>query len=415
MVPITTRLELTSRGSDWVRQFDVTDRELAQRLLSGLTLVSHSVFDRSIDRLIRLKASEIPGPIALYAAREISNRRKGFSLRGDKAKRQTKTKRATIDAVGRGPDVGSEARVASTIRSIAKSEPTKFLNHPTIEVMREARCRAVFVVDDIVGSGKRTRDFIDALWVDRSLRSWWSLKRIRFVAIAYTGSNIGIRHVLRARCHPSYLVDRGCPTFHNLPWTPKLVGDIISLCDRYGRYTSKPNFALGYRHTMAALVFEHGAPNNVPAILWAPETRKAPWKPLFPSRTVLPEEKSAFPPEVIRRDPITVLIDVGQARLAQARISKPNEIDETTLTVLAFAQKGVRSTEALSFATGLSQEACADVLDKCVRWGLLTPTHRLTPTGVSELHGARRVGRLGPTVAEKGDEDYYPRSLRRSV
>jgi hypothetical protein len=415
VMPITTRLELTSRGSEWVRQFDVTDRELAQRLLTGLTLVSHSVFDRSIDRLIRLRASEIPGPIALYATRETSNRGERFSLRGSESKRRSKTKRAIIDAVGRGPDVGSEARVASTIRSIAKSEPKKFLNHPTIEAMREARCRAIFVVDDIIGSGKRTRDFIDALWADRSLRSWWSLKRIRFVAIAYTGSNVGIRHVSRARCHPSYLVDRGCPTFHNLPWTTKLVRDIISLCDRYGRYTSKPNFALGYHRTMAALVFEHGAPNNVPAILWAPETGETRWKPLFPSRTVLPEEKSAFPPEVVRRDPISVLIDVGQARLAQARITKPSEVDETTLTVLAFAQKGVRTTEALSFATGLSQEACAAVLDKCVRWGLLTTTLRLTSTGVSELHGARRVGRLKPTVADKGDEDYYPRSLRRSV
>jgi hypothetical protein len=413
--PISTNLELTLRAQEWIAQFDVVDREAARRLISGLTLVSHSVFDRSIDQLIRLRASEIKGPIALYAVRETAGQVEPFSLRKKPGQPHRGTRRNTIDALGRGADVGSEARVAATIRNIAKSEPTKFLNHPTIEAMRRARCHAIFVVDDFIGSGKRTRQFIDALWADRSLRSWWSLKRITIVAIAYTGSSRGIRHVLRARCHPTCSIDRGCPTFYNLPWKRTLIKRAISLCNRYGSYTSKPGLALGYGNTMAALVFEHGAPNNSPAILWAPETQEANWKPLFPSRTVLPEEKSAFPPELVRRDPISVLLDVGQARLAQAISTRPGEIDETTLTVLAFAQKGVRTTEALSFATGLSQKECAAILAKCIAWSLLTPTVRLTRAGVSELQVARRVGRLKTDIATRGEEDYYPKSLRRTV
>ena len=67
---------------------------------------------------------------------------------------------------------------------------------------------------------------------------------------------------------------------------------------------------------------------------------------LFPGRTVLPLESSAFPPEIVRRDPVTLLVEAGQQRLAE-RIERPVSISRDTLLVLAYAEKGIRTSGAL--------------------------------------------------------------------
>jgi hypothetical protein len=108
-------------------------------------------------------------------------------------------------------------------------------------------------------------------------------------------------------------------------------------------------------------------------------------------------------------------MEAGQARLARAITSVRPPISEDTLLVLAFAARGIRGTGALTFATGLSNQQCAQIIRDCVQWGFLTITHRLTNAGFAELEASRKVKKLRIPVAPKGEEEYYPKMLRKTT
>jgi hypothetical protein len=402
---------LTAHGQRWLEQFDAADREAARRLVAGLTLVSHSAFDRALDRLIREQAASVNGAVALFAAREVDPSESYF------VQAATEQQAEGVDAVGRGPDIGSEGRVAGLLRNMARSDPTKFLNHPTVHEMRDAKCKGILVADDLIGSGERTAEFLHSIWQDRTIRSWRSFGYLKhFLAVAYAGTPTGIRVVEKTRCKPRVEIDRESPTFDKLPWTPDLREQVADLCRKYASCTSEPRAALGYRRTMAAIVFEHGCPDNVPAILWASRENGHRWHGLFPGRTVPPAEKSAFPANISQQSPSELLHDAGQARLARADLfSKRNRPDTNTLMVLALVAKRVRETGPLSFATGLSNHECARLLEKCIASDFLTNTLRLTATGRAELDHARRRRSIDVRVPQKGEECYHPQQLRRAT
>jgi hypothetical protein len=410
--PKSHHLLSTQRGRGWLAQFDSADLAVAERLVDSLTLVSHTAFERSLVQLIETLAAKVDGPVALYATREIDPSRSYFDA---PAPANGKNKHpSSIDAVARGADLGSEARIAAMIRNLARAQPQKYLNHPGIDVMRKARCRTVMVIDDFIGSGKRTFEFIKAIWQDRSIRAWWSLGYIQFLAIAYSGTDTGLRRVRRARCRPQTEIVRSCPTYKTMPWPASIRDAFMQLCRKYARRTSRPRMGLGYGGTMAALIFEHGSPNNAPAILWAPSNDNRRWKPLFPDRTVLPPEASGFPPEIAGRDLTTVLLEAGQKNLAlSGALSRRGRTGATVLVVLALVAKGIRKVSALGYATGLSSRDCARVLDRCVRWGFLTQTYRVTAAGIAELRHARTITSATTGIPPRGEDDYYPKQLRR--
>lgn len=405
---VALRLPNTDRGRAWLSQFDAEDQELATRLLGALTLVSHSAFERALQALLLSEAEKVDGPVALYATRESEPDVDYFDTMAD-----PDDPFAALSSVAEGADLGSEARIATLIRNLSKASPEKLLNHPSLETLRAKRARSIFVVDDIIGSGKRTSDFLRSMWQSASITSWHSRHQIGFRAVAFTGTDMGIRRVGALRSKPLIVIARDCPTFSDLPWNGEIEDAITALCDRYGRRTSRPRMRLGFAETMAALVFEHGCPNNTPSILWAPQSAKSNWRPLFPDRTVLPEVASAFPPDILARDPVAILTDMadGETQVPPAILGDA-PLGMTTTTVLALVANGVRSRAALSFATGYDAWACTELLDRCVARGYLSATLRLTAAGRAELSSdGRSVDRLG-RVPPIGDDDYYPKQLR---
>lgn len=398
----SSHLALTARGITWVDQFDATDREAARTLIEALTLVSHNAFERGLTKTIVRLAEQTSGPVALYATREWDPAEPYFPDDND-----------PIDAVDAGNDLGSEARIAAIIRNLARAEPGKFLNHPTIEEMRTARCRALCVVDDFVGSGERTSEFLSAMWLNRTLRAWRSLKLIAFHVVAFSATARGVRRVEQTAAKPAVHLRRDCPTFHEMPWSPAMRRSMLGLLRRYAVRTSQPNVATGYGQAAAALVFEHGCPDNCPSIFWAPSTAQSAWQPLFPRRSVLWAEASAFPPEIARRDPVVIMIQAGQKRMAESgALAGKGAIGPNVLMILGLAAKGIRSKAALSHATGLEADTCAQLVEACVAAGLLTPNFHITRTGAAELASASRNRLLKPKVPEPGSDVYYPRQLR---
>jgi hypothetical protein len=407
MRDINQKLLLTQRGQEWLEQFDPEDAEAASQLVWGLTLVSHSAFERDLSRRILDAAAQVGSPVAIFAAREITDT-DDFDC-----KLNVIDGSSNVDSVNPGSDIGSEGRVAATIRSICRTKPSQLLNHPNKGEMLATKCDAIIVVDDLIGSGDRVYYFLNALWRNLSLRSWKSRSNIRFIVVAYASTEKGCERVTSHRCSPEVIYGRICPTLKSVPWSDSKKNAVSSLCKQYGRNVAAWRFVLGYGRSSALLVFEHGCPNNVPAILWSGPMVKKQWVPLFPAKAVLPPETSAFPPEIARRDPIDLLVDAGQARLANA-FPVILGLSHETLLILAFAEKGIRTLAAISFATGKTESECANALKNCIQWGLLTHRLRLTSAGIAELRAAERKSRI-KEIAPVGNDSYYPQMLRKAT
>ncbi|MBL29066.1 MAG: hypothetical protein CMM50_16150 [Rhodospirillaceae bacterium] len=399
----------TERGKDWLAQFDAADQEAARKLVTSLTLVSHSGFERVTQQALEDASAENEHPIGFFAVREADPTRSYFDQFVDPDS-------GKVNALVSGSDHGSEARAASGIRNYCKTAPDRLLNHPALDEMRKMRCRTVVLVDDFIGSGKRTSEFIDALWTDPTFVSWLSLHYVRIVVVAYSGTEKGIKRVERHKAKPALVIERDCPNIKVMPWRQSLRDAVIDVCKRYARRTCKNWFWDGFGHELTTLVFEHGCPNNVPAILWAPATAKTPWAPLFPNRVIMAGEKSVFPPEIDRGDALVTLLDVGQDKLASSgQLTRRGVNGELILLVLALIAKGQRRQCTLSFATGLNRQTCAEIMQRCVKWGFLTPSFRLTDRGRAELAAAREQGKVYAGVLDRGDANYFPQQLRRAA
>lgn len=404
-------LAYTVKGIDWLAQFANADKEIAREMLAALTLVSHSAFERALNKLIRDVAGDIKGPVALFAVREIDPKetRSFFEIANHSE--------SELNAVGDGSDLGSEARIAALIRDICKSDKAKFLNHPTISQMRQKKCRAIIVVDDLIGSGRRTEAFLDSLWRNRTIRAWKSRKYLQFHSVAYSATLSGLKVLKHSKCAPLVKTERDCPTIHTIPWPDNKKDQLTTISRYYGKQTSRPSMSLGFENTFAMMVFEHGCPNNLPSILWAPKEGKSSWDPLFPNRSVLPDEKSVFPIEITRRDSITTLVEIGMAHIkAKSLLNKANNpLSENELIVLALFSKRITTLASIGFALGLSNQESGNLIEDCISRGLLTPSLRLTDLGKMELKLLKKGKGTYGQVAEFVEEPYYPKSLRGHI
>tara|TARA_R110002124_G_scaffold247289_2_gene412358 strand:- start:66 stop:1319 length:1254 start_codon:yes stop_codon:yes gene_type:complete len=407
--PEATKLALSVEGVKWLEQFSEVDRRLARDVLSSLTLVSHNEFERTIEELVLERAETINGVVALFAVREMDFGVDYFSgLNGANGQEH-------VDAVGRGADIGSEGRIASIIRDIAKSNPNKFLNHPSVESMRAHKCRALMLVDDLIGSGRRARSFAHSLWINPTIKSWASLKYIETIFVSYALANAGRRIAESSPMGGTCYFARFCPALVDFQ-PPKLIPFIHDLFRTYGNKTSKPHLCSGYKKSAALLVFEHSCPNNVPAILWAPSTPKKPWVPLFPNRVVQGETRSVFPQELTSHTPVDVMLSAGYAKaaLVSDRVYSHASSKEI-VALLALISKGVKTPSSICFSMRTTIKAANMLVESCISRGLLTQRYRLTALGRSVLRGAMKSNhRAKRPLPNLGNDMYYPSSLRRS-
>lgn len=137
---------------------------------------------------------------------------------------------------------------------------------------------------------------------------------------------------------------------------------------------------------------------------------------MFPQRSITTDTQTVFPPEIVRRDPISVLIDAGQTRLAMTGLQRIGHIgSRQAFTLLALLAKGRRRSEALTFSSGLSNSQVERLLQKYMEWGFVTPTRRVTQAGLDELEHARRLLNKAVDVAPLSKDNYYPTELRGPI
>jgi len=147
----------------WLNRFDDEDRETATLLLQRLRCISPTVFHNEGRGLFEAAATSLDTPIALYAAREMTPATAYFS---------DKRRRPIIVDLSKG--VGSEGNSAYLATTLARERPDVFLNHPPIATLKKKLCRSIVVFDDVCGSGKRVAEFISAILMEKTLKSWLS-------------------------------------------------------------------------------------------------------------------------------------------------------------------------------------------------------------------------------------------------
>lgn len=403
----------SEQGQKWLNMFKPLDQEVAIKIANSLTLVSHSEFQRKLKNKIVSVADTYAGTVALYAVRELET--KDWKPIPFFEQVELDEVSQTVNSLSVSSDQGSEAIIAQLIRSLSNENPQKYLNHPTKKKMKETKCNSILFIDDIVGSGNRIQGFIDSFLADKTIRSWKSLKYIDFDVVAYSATENGDNAVISHRSSSKLHIERDAPSFHTIPMKIEMRDRIFELCRKYGRIANKrrKNMWLGYREGMAAIVFEHGCPNNTPGILWEPDFKNSNWIGLFPNRTVSSSIQSVFPEEVKRSDAVALLLEIGQKRIAQGgALLRRGDLGQQVLVVLGLIAIGQRKRSTLCFSTGLNIENCEKLLSKCIKWGFITPQRRITPKGNAELDAARKYRCALHVPLEIGSDYYYPLQLR---
>lgn len=401
----------------WVSQFHSDDQESASALLRAMTLVSRDEFADRLRALVEQRSAADRQPIGLYAEREL-RRRLGVPHRLFK---QSRGRIARAHGVGPqpiqptrfyDPEVGSEGLVAQLITELCRSARRLYLNHPGPDDIRKHRVRRIIVVTDLVGSGKRARDYIEAAWRVRSVRSWWSLGLLRFEVVAYAATASGRRFVEAHPSQPKVFAVTECPTIDS-DLDPEDAKQTRALCVRYDPVDHAVDMSLGVGGLGTLIAFAHGVPNNAPRILHKAGRH---WCPLFPARVT--SALTAHFGDKNTADAIADrLIRLRQSTLARAPwLQTASPATRLLFLVMAAASRSPRSNEVLARRTGLTVLDTQSLCDQAISLGWMDEARRLTDRGVGELAharsgAARQKNRIG-LVPWSEKSPYYPKSLR---
>lgn len=429
-----TREEQTQR---WLDQFGSGDRLLAEELLSSFMLVSRDDFNDQLRARMLERAADVDGIVGLYAERELRHR---FGIPNRLFKEPIRKPRRAEGSAGPpavkatkayDPSVGSEGIVARIITDLCREFPRKFVSHPGPEKIRRKNVRAFWVVTDLIGSGQRAYSYLQAAWLVRSVRSWWSGKFMRFAVVAYASTEQGERHVKSHNSRPDVFHVMPCPTI-STAFSPFKAGQMRRLCETYDPTSidsadlppwGRLGGSLGYNGTGALLVFAHGAPNNVPLIFHKASKRKnSAWVPLFPSRVSAGIDSRSFGVSLTTEKIQSRLRNIGQDSLARsaAVVNSQVETGKVFLLLGALSRPPRLDDRVLSRRTGMQIYEVAKLCRVMTSYGWIDSQRRLTDAGQGQLRHARNTvhdlwRKLSREVHQVEQMPYYPKSLRHPV
>lgn len=439
------RLIESEAAQKWLAQFDTEYLAPAMELIDGIELVTRATVESTLHELIdRLGTSQMKGSVALFAVRELDpcvpldalvpdeKLGQGYGVVVQNNGKQLEIAKHAIRAMragkfpptpyfptdpganpnatrpGRG--LGSEGTIANLIRDIcARKSSPRWLDHPSIEEMRRKKTRTIVLVDDLIGSGKRVRDFVKGFCNNGTLRSWSSLGLYNLHVCTFASTMAGQEAIrLDKRVHT---VTFGRQLLPGSPaWTPAQDEAVRRTCLAYARRTSRPTIPYGFGNAFTCLCFDYKCPNTAPAILWAGKAGS--WTPLFDERPIL--DHPVWPDEVDQDShDAKLLVAFGQSRLAKVKLSDLTTLDgRKCLLLLALASQRVRTIPRLSAALSIETTECNRLVAICQSSNWMTPSLRLTVDGKKVLNHARtRAAQKTGDITMKNDY-YVPRSMR---
>lgn len=269
--------------------------------------------------------------------------------------------------------LGSEDLVNSVLANLKKVDTNRFLDHPSLEELKNAKIRDLILVDDSIGSGQRVSSFIELMMASKTFMSWWSFGWIRLYIVAFARtheSESRVVHLTAGSDHHSRKYQKSTKV-NFLGHFAYRKGDvsrrwganyqnILDLCDST---TSIPSiFRRGYGNAMTNIVFYHSVPDNLPGILWF---QSADWNALFPDRstpTWLPN-----------------LLDGAVQSRHHGKLPKD------LISILRLIKRGIRNERGLARAMDLDIAVVQYALSRGRNGGFLTDNNRLTRTGLQTI------------------------------
>ena len=403
-----TFLSDSAAAKIWLHQFGDAERPVAAALVDEILLVGADEFRRGLKQLFdQIQSERRDGhPLALYAERKIEADEGKilpiFGRPGDRRATGLGPSPVLFDPTA--PEVGSEGSIATLITSYQRLHGDHVLDHPGPDLLRGRRAGSIVIVADFIGSGMRVREMLEAFRLVRTVQSWRSYHLVDFFVVAYTGTEEGLRSVRKHPLRPRVLTVAGCPTVEQA-FRGNQRDAVRRLC-----LAHPPGFMfpMGFGGSSSLVAFEHGIPDNAPAIL---HSDHGGWKPLFPNRSSL-AILTAFPASnreglIARSEEMLRILD-AKRYLADSRAGRWIQ----TMMVLAAIDEGARTCDLISARTRVSLRTVKETLEftRITRW--TSASGALTTLGRAELQNLRRRRAKAPILPTARQPFYYPTQLR---
>lgn len=404
----------------WLSQFSQRsgDRELAEKLVDSISYCPLNEFKSSLTTLIK-QVLPLKETSALFIERELQKTKSKYPPPIYKQKKayNARSKKKHLRAYGAAAqavqsltyssqEVGSEGLVALLANTLCRSNRKRFLLQPAADQVRASDVRNFVILTDFIGSGDRAYRMLDSMWRVASIRSWRSGKFIKFWVIAYSGTTPGIRFLQDHRFKPIVRVSTECPTIFNS--FDEDLNEMVELCEIYGEHSKSP---LGWKETGALLAFEHGAPNNMPAIFVSEKNKGLKkWAPLFPKRVTDSLWQSTQ--VSITQVAIEALHRLNLPEILNSpRFKRASDQNKSAIIILLAHSLGKRRVAQLRQVLPVSLDSILRAKQRAVARGWITETGALTLAGHKSIRLFRREGRKF-FVAPPPSTSYYPQQLR---
>ncbi|EAQ31779.1 phosphoribosyltransferase-like protein [Idiomarina baltica] len=277
----------TEPGKQWCSQFGHNDRHYAEKLINALYWVSEKQFKVYIAQ--QLQEVTQSQPAACFCERE-PRKRNGKILPYYKSPRRKRNRKFYGVAMSPIPtenahrhEVGSEGVISNIITSSMRENPNKVLLHPTAQALQKKKVKQYVIVTDLIGSGTRISNVLDSFWAVPSIRALHSAKLINFIVIAYATSRSGRGLVSRHQLNPEIRYETESPSFKDA-FSDSEELEIRQFLNRYTKKNKSGTWGSIFNwHDPLLTVFSHGAPNNLPEIMFKPGLTGI--KPLFKGRS----------------------------------------------------------------------------------------------------------------------------------
>jgi hypothetical protein len=387
------RLDESPEAKSWLGQFDIVDREIARQLLRKLTLVSQNDFERNLQIAVEGVIDQTRTEnVALLSITEPPNR--------------------YVTEGGRRTAGSSADRIKHLVENLSRIHGDRVRANPTLSSMRADRVKNIVLVEDFVGSGRRIRCF----WkheISKSVKSWASYKWTKIWLVCYAGLKNGLQAVIRNLPIPE---DRIITVLSAQDKRLLLTPAMRVFAEKYGRKLRNEAWA-GYSGGGSTLVFQHGCPNNTPAILWA---NSKGFRALFPNRGI-PTGLQAYFGLLDSFATAEILWTFRQYKLALSLVEGTNLRKASASELRLVVALGLASTHGFWDDNKLSAQLMLAVSEvealrhRAYSLGTLNKQdHCLTAFAtdlLSRLKGQnRRVPRAARHPLASVEELYYPRS-----
>ncbi len=282
----------------WLQQFLPKDRPLARIALDNLVYVKSDTMQSEIYTSLE-KIIEASTSVAIFPVRELLKDIKGSVI--EESYFPLDDRNASPIFQPSGTYMGSESYISNIAKNLERKYKNKislsYCNEdglaPSINTLQNNKTDELILIDDLIGSGKRTCDFLNVVYAHPTIKSWISTGHLKIRVIAFMATDTGEKKVSKwVKSHKAELnVLYKCPTFNTIAQNSEL----LELFETYAN--KRERYPLGFGKAAVRVVFGHSAPNNLPSIFFRNIVKYTPknqphypkqhsWEGLFPKRVI---------------------------------------------------------------------------------------------------------------------------------